>query len=185
MQLTFDSREAAIAFAERNGWKHEVAPETSKTTIAAGTYTYKDNFLSVRVSCFLHIIQNTRRILVSRCCAVCIHSIRECLCSVLSFISMSYRLMFIRRVFFFIRREKSIPSRSISTFNRRCQYVYYIYMYTYCFLSLCVVQTQKQVAVEGQSTKIFVSPGYGSSQWFMPLTYHGDAEVVQHGPPKK
>lgn len=40
----------------------------------------------------------------------------------------------------------------------------------------------KQVKLEGQNTKIYNAPGYGKSNWFMPLTYHGDREVIQHGP---
>ena len=28
----------------------------------------------------------------------------------------------------------------------------------------------------------FHNPKYGSSHWFMPLTFHGDKEVEQHGP---
>ena len=30
--------------------------------------------------------------------------------------------------------------------------------------------------------RIFALPGYGASNFFMPLTYHGDREVNQHGP---
>ena len=39
-----------------------------------------------------------------------------------------------------------------------------------------------QLEKEGMKNKIFENPGYGKSNWFMPLTYHGDGEVVQHGP---
>jgi hypothetical protein len=35
---------------------------------------------------------------------------------------------------------------------------------------------------DGQKTKIFAAPGWGSSNFFMPLTYHGEGEVEQHGP---
>ncbi|KAJ1442234.1 ETC complex I subunit conserved region-domain-containing protein, partial [Ochromonadaceae sp. CCMP2298] len=35
---------------------------------------------------------------------------------------------------------------------------------------------------DGLKTKIFDAPGWGSSNFFMPLTYHGDGEVDQHGP---
>jgi NADH dehydrogenase (ubiquinone) Fe-S protein 4 len=40
-----------------------------------------------------------------------------------------------------------------------------------------------QLKREGQKTKLFEAPGYGDSQFFMPLKYHGVGEVLQHGPP--
>ena len=43
-------------------------------------------------------------------------------------------------------------------------------------------RTVLQLEKEGMKNKIFENPGYGKSNWFMPLTYHGDGEVVQHGP---
>ncbi len=90
MKLTFDSREAAIEFATKSGWKYEIGSETSKKCVAPGTYKYADNFLPLKIS--------------------------------------------------------------------------------------------KQVKIDGQKTKIFASPGYGKSNHFMNLTYHGDREVIQHGP---
>lgn len=53
------------------------------------------------------------------------------------------------------------------------------YKYAHNFLS---TRTKLQLNKEGQKTKIFEAPGFGDSQWFMPLKYHGDGEVVQHGP---
>lgn len=50
VKLSFETKEAAIAFAERNGWKFEVKAETSKTNTTPGTYLYKHNFLDKRVS---------------------------------------------------------------------------------------------------------------------------------------
>lgn len=38
---------------------------------------------------------------------------------------------------------------------------------------------------EGMKNQIFANPGYGASNWFMPLQYHGNAPVVQFGPPVK
>lgn len=35
---------------------------------------------------------------------------------------------------------------------------------------------------DGMKNTIFANPGYGKSQFFMPLKYHGDGEVAQHGP---
>lgn len=40
-----------------------------------------------------------------------------------------------------------------------------------------------QAKEEGLKNKIFYNPEQNKSNWFMPLTYHGDAEVQQHGPP--
>ena len=41
----------------------------------------------------------------------------------------------------------------------------------------------EQVNQEGGAgkTKVFRQPGLGSSNFFMPLRYHGDGEVEQHG----
>ena len=44
------------------------------------------------------------------------------------------------------------------------------------------LQTVKQLKKEGAKNQIYVNPGYGASNWFMPLKYHGDGEVLQHGP---
>lgn len=49
LQLNFDSKEAAIAFAAKNGWTYELRLPTAKTTVPAGTYLYKHNFLDKRV----------------------------------------------------------------------------------------------------------------------------------------
>lgn len=55
VKLSFETKEAAIAFAERNGWKFEVKAATSKTNTTPGTYLYKHNFLDKRVSFFLFL----------------------------------------------------------------------------------------------------------------------------------
>eukprot|EP01040_Poterioochromonas_malhamensis_P000516 gene516-550_t len=91
--LNFTSKEAAIGFAERNGYKYQLQPKTSKRTVTMGTYSYQDNFLDKRTSI--------------------------------------------------------------------------------------------QLAKEGLKNKIWENPGYGQSNWFMPLKYHGDGVVQQHGPPTK
>lgn len=52
VKLNFDSKAAAIAFAERNGWKYEVGIDTDKKVEPAGIYLYKHNFLDKRVSAF-------------------------------------------------------------------------------------------------------------------------------------
>lgn len=49
-QLHFNTKEDAIAFADRNGWAYEVLRETSKSNRAPGFTAYKDNFLDKRVS---------------------------------------------------------------------------------------------------------------------------------------
>ena len=49
LQLNFDSKEEAIAFAQRNGWEYELQRETSKSNRPAGFNSYKDNFLEKRV----------------------------------------------------------------------------------------------------------------------------------------
>lgn len=49
-QLTFDSREDAIAFAAKSNWKYEVREPTSTTTVEAGSQAYADNFLPKKVS---------------------------------------------------------------------------------------------------------------------------------------
>ena len=49
VKLNFDTQEAAVAFAERNGWKYEVRMPTSKSVTPVGTYLYKHNFLDKRV----------------------------------------------------------------------------------------------------------------------------------------
>jgi len=41
------------------------------------------------------------------------------------------------------------------------------------------------LARDGMKTKIWNNPKYGDSHWFMPLKYHGDGEVIQHGPPQE
>jgi hypothetical protein len=51
-QLSFDTKEDAIAFAERNGWKYEVlaASSSHSSMQPPGTNKYKHNFLSRNVS---------------------------------------------------------------------------------------------------------------------------------------
>ena len=48
--MTFDTKEDAIYFAEKNGWKYEVSVATTGRAIEMGTYSYSDNFLPRRVS---------------------------------------------------------------------------------------------------------------------------------------
>eukprot|EP00607_Mallomonas_marina_P010180 CAMPEP_0182421342 /NCGR_PEP_ID=MMETSP1167-20130531/6692_1 /TAXON_ID=2988 /ORGANISM="Mallomonas Sp, Strain CCMP3275" /LENGTH=180 /DNA_ID=CAMNT_0024598381 /DNA_START=264 /DNA_END=806 /DNA_ORIENTATION=- len=43
-------------------------------------------------------------------------------------------------------------------------------------------KTMKKVRKEGPKNVVFRNPKYGSSNFFMPLTYHGEREVDQHGP---
>lgn len=43
-----------------------------------------------------------------------------------------------------------------------------------------LTQVAEDVAVDGKDSKVFANPKYGSSNWFMPLSYHGDAEVCFH-----
>ena len=51
-QLSFDTREEAIAFAELNGWKYELIGDTSKQLVdqPPGTNKYQHNFLSRKVT---------------------------------------------------------------------------------------------------------------------------------------
>ena len=50
LKLTFDSKEDAIAYAEKNGWKIEVRGSTAKANenVTAGTHNYSHNFMSRR-----------------------------------------------------------------------------------------------------------------------------------------
>jgi len=91
VKLTFDTREEAEHFAMKNGWKAEVLQPSSKGTVEPGSYLYKHNFLSKKIS--------------------------------------------------------------------------------------------MAVKKEGQKYQGFANPNYGASHFFMPLKYHGNGEVVQHGPP--
>lgn len=54
------------------------------------------------------------------------------------------------------------------------------YQYKHNFLS---IKTGGEVSAMGNKTKEFIAPGWGQSNWFQYLKYHGDGEVVQHGPP--
>lgn len=90
LKLTFDTREEAMAFAERNGWTYEVRKATSKSVRPQGYNLYSHNFLD---------------------------------------------------------------KRTIEVLKR-----------------------------EGHKCTVFDNPGYGESQFFMPLKYHGNGEVAQHGP---
>jgi len=53
--------------------------------------------------------------------------------------------------------------------------------YKHNFLSK---RTLAELQKDGMKNKIFENYEYGNSNWFMPLKYHGDGEVVQHGPSK-
>ena len=50
VKLIFDSKEDAVAYAEKNGWKSEVRGDTAKANdnVAAGTSNYSHNFLTRR-----------------------------------------------------------------------------------------------------------------------------------------
>merc|ERR1711871_961506 len=52
--------------------------------------------------------------------------------------------------------------------------------YAQNFLSNKISEAMKEDSKIGK--KIFSSPGYGQSNFFKPLTYHGDGIVEQHGP---
>jgi hypothetical protein len=43
----------------------------------------------------------------------------------------------------------------------------------------------QKVREQGSKNRVFVNTGYGKSNWFMPLKFHGDGEVEQHGPRSK
>jgi hypothetical protein len=90
VQLDFDSREDAIAFAERNGWDYEVKPEIGVGMHEPGEIQYSHNFL---------------------------------------------------------------PKRTME-----------------------IVKSEG-----GIKSKHFNNPKYGNSHWFMPLNFHGNAEVEQFG----
>jgi len=51
--------------------------------------------------------------------------------------------------------------------------------YSQNFLSPRIVE---ELAADGIRSTEFKNPDYGKSNWFMPLTYHGDKEVEQFGP---
>lgn len=51
--------------------------------------------------------------------------------------------------------------------------------YAFNFLAEDVENKLKR---EGVKTDEYKHPGSGSSNWFMPLRYHGDGECAQHGP---
>jgi hypothetical protein len=44
------------------------------------------------------------------------------------------------------------------------------------------VQTIALLKEQGAKNVVFKSSGFGNSNWFMPLKFHGDGEVEQHGP---
>ena len=52
--------------------------------------------------------------------------------------------------------------------------------YAQNFLSNKISEAMKEDSKIGK--KIFAYPGYGQSNFFKPLTYHGDRIVEQHGP---
>lgn len=56
--------------------------------------------------------------------------------------------------------------------------------YAHNFLSPLKIAEVKYDLDNYGRTDEFVAPGWGQSQFFMPLTYHGDAEVDQYGPEK-
>jgi len=43
---------------------------------------------------------------------------------------------------------------------------------------------EKDLLRKGKDCDQFSQPGFGNSNWFMPLTFHGDKEVDQHGDPQ-
>jgi hypothetical protein len=43
-------------------------------------------------------------------------------------------------------------------------------------------RVEEVVKAAGVKSTEFSNPKYGDSGWFMPLTYHGDGLVAQHGP---
>mmetsp|Transcript_2303 Transcript_2303/g.1641 ORF Transcript_2303/g.1641 Transcript_2303/m.1641 type:complete len:224 (+) Transcript_2303:73-744(+) len=55
------------------------------------------------------------------------------------------------------------------------------YLYKYNFLDKRTLAVLKRF---GHKNDVFDLPTFGESHWFMPLKYHGDGEVVQHGPTK-
>ncbi len=52
VKLFFDTREAAIAFAERNGWKYQVERPATDDVTEAGWRRYQHNFLPLVVSSY-------------------------------------------------------------------------------------------------------------------------------------
>ena len=53
--------------------------------------------------------------------------------------------------------------------------------YAFNFLPEAV---EKDLSRNGKDCIQFDQPGFGNSNWFMPLTFHGDKEVDQHGDPQ-
>lgn len=53
--------------------------------------------------------------------------------------------------------------------------------YAFNFLPEAV---EKDLMRNGKDCDQFNQPGFGNSNWFMPLTFHGDGEVEQHGNPQ-
>jgi len=94
MRLSFDSKEEAVAYASKNGWKYETRGEHAKANEneEAGSKIYAHNFLAKRTEAELLEARN-----------------------------------------------------------------------------------------KGVRSKEYDSAGAGKSNWFMQLTFHGDADVVQHG----
>lgn len=54
--------------------------------------------------------------------------------------------------------------------------------YAHNFLPALKTLELKHDMDRGVKTQEFIAPGWGESQWFMPLRYHGEAEVEQYGP---
>ncbi len=48
VSLPFDSREEAVAFAVKNGWKYDEEEDPADITVEPGSQSYSDNFLSLR-----------------------------------------------------------------------------------------------------------------------------------------
>lgn len=48
--MFFDSREDAVAYADRNGWNYKLKRELSTVNYEPGHHVYDDNFLSKPVS---------------------------------------------------------------------------------------------------------------------------------------
>jgi len=90
VRLRFNTREHAVEFATKNGWKYEVTAEAHDIVVPLDAFQYKDNFLDPKV----------------------------------------------------------------------------------------MLKLKK----EGKKCQEFAVPGFGKSNFFMPLKYHGDGPVAQHGP---
>jgi hypothetical protein len=48
-QLYFDSKEEAVNFADRSGWKYTMRTGNAQTYVEPGSFNYSQNFLPTRV----------------------------------------------------------------------------------------------------------------------------------------